>query len=378
MTNRTWLLLLVGVLLGLAAWWFTQNFGFVTERVHVGYRGEAAINRFYAARLLLEKLGMRVHQKADLAHLGTLPPRAVMILAANRNDVDPVTARELLAWVDRGGHLIIGAEYELPHDVLLDLLGVSIDYSDEDRAAGATVDTVSLPDGTPLRVELMPSTRLVDDDEQSEWRHEFRGGVRMLQLRRGEGRITLMSSLRMFGNARLGHFDHAELLARLTADSGGEIWLIRYLEAPSLPRWLWEHAAPVLAALAVFVLLALWRAMLRFGPLRPSPAPDRKSLLAHVHAMGRFYADQGQLAPLLRRLRADCDGLLDRAAPQMRGMDGSRRLKEAARLTRLRPRHLLSAFTETVSYPKDFTHAVRTLAQFRSRLARRVHQEESK
>ena len=44
MSNRAIILALVGALLGLGGWWFSQNFGFGPQRVWVGYSGEARVN----------------------------------------------------------------------------------------------------------------------------------------------------------------------------------------------------------------------------------------------------------------------------------------------------------------------------------------------
>ena len=64
--TRPLVLAIVGVLVALGAWWFTQNFGFSKERVHVGYSGEARVNPLFGARLLLERLGLRVQQQTQL------------------------------------------------------------------------------------------------------------------------------------------------------------------------------------------------------------------------------------------------------------------------------------------------------------------------
>jgi hypothetical protein len=369
MTRRSLFLIVGGALLGLLAWWFTQNFGFGEERVWVGYSGEARINRFFAARLLLEKLGYRVQQKTSLRELNTLAPRGVLLLGASRMNLDRVTAREILAWVQRGGHLILGAEHSWSEDPLMDLLGIEV--GEEERGQGPSVDTVRLPDGTALRVELTPSPPLIDEQARASWTHESEQGVRILQIVRGDGRITIFATLQPFTNRAIGRHDHAELLAWLAASDSGEVWIVRYLDAPSLLEWLWAHAAETLIALGVFLLLWLWRVVLRFGPLRPSPVPDRKSLVEHVRALGKFYAHEALLPYLLQRVRADAQAAFDRAVPELRGADASQQLKEASRLTRIRARDLLAAFTQAPHLAKDFTHAVRALALLRTRLRHR-------
>jgi hypothetical protein len=136
-----------------------------------------------------------------------------------------------------------------------------------------------------------------------------------------------------------------------------------------LPRWLVKNAMSFVAALGVFLALALWRVIPRFGPLQPNPQPDRRSLVEHLAAMGRFYCLQRQLPRLVQVVRQDGLDLLGARAPETRGQDATARLKTAARLTGLRPRELLQAFTSAAATPHEFTLAVRVLAAFRRQLA---------
>jgi hypothetical protein len=377
MTNRAIILAVAAVLIALGGWWFSKNYGFAPQRVWVGYSGEARVNPLFAARLLLERLGFKVQQQADFRKLGALPPGATVILAADRSELDPAGARALLTWVERdGGHLIIGVERELPRDILLHQINIEAHWKDrddeEDGPPAPGIDRIPMPDGTELRADLLPSPTLVDLDEDADaWRFSSRGGTRILQFAWGEGDITVLSTLRPFGNREIGRLDHAELLAQLTgADAAqpGELFMIRHLESPSLPTWLAEHAPAALAALPLFVLVWLWRVVPRFGPLAPSPAPDRKSLLEHIQAVGRFYLDQRQLARLLALLRAECLERFGRRAPHAQGLDDAARLREAARMTGVRPRDLVQAFNSRADTPADFFNAVRTLASFRRRL----------
>jgi hypothetical protein len=379
MTNRAIVLALVGALLAVGAWWFTRNYGFGPERVWVGFSGEARVNPFYAARLLLERLGFKVEQKADLRKLGALPPGGTLILAADRSELDPVAARRLLSWVERdGGHLIIGVERELPRDPLLAQINVEVSWAEGEQAGaqrpGPGVDRVPLADGAQLRVDLLPSPVLRDLDEDADaWRFESRGGVRILQFGWGEGQITVFSTLRPFTNREIGRLDHAELLAQMMEreDAPREVLIVRYLEPASLPGWLAEHAPAALIATALLLLVWLWRVVPRFGPLERSPAPDRKSLLEHIRAVGRFYADQRELGRLLQLLRAECLELFERAAPHAHGLDDAARLREAGRMTGVRPRDLAQALAARADTPTEFANAVRTLASFRRRLKRR-------
>ena len=366
MNRRALHLLLVGLALCLGAFLFTQNYAIVKDQVWVGMSGEARVNWLLAARMLLTRMGARVQESSDLARLDKFPVGGTIFLAADRGELDPPTAARLLSWVQDGGHLVLGVERPFAHDALLDALGVSA----QPDTSSFKADDVQLPDGTHLRVDLTPSPRLYDDEDAASWSHESHGAIRMLQIPYEEGTVTVLSTLRPFGNNAIGRLDHAELLWHLAGAHGHpvDVWLVRHLDIQSLPRWLMTHAMSVLVALAVFLLLALWRVMLRFGPLQPNAAPDRRSLVEHLSAMGRFYSMQRQLAKLIQIVRQDGLDLLAVRAPETRGQDGAARLKAAARLTGLRPRELLQAFTAAGATRHDFTLAVRVLAAFRHEL----------
>jgi len=363
-------LAVVGLALCLGAFLFTQNYAIVKDRVWVGMRGEARVNRLLAARMLLKRMGGRVQESTDLAQLDKFPVGGTIFLAADRGELDPPTAARLLSWVQDGGHLVLGVERPFTHDALLDMLGVSA-QPDELHMSETKADDFELADGTHLRIDISPSPRLFDNEDSASWYVESRGAVRMLQIPYEDGVVTVLSTFRPFSNYNIGRLDHAELLWRLASDNGHpvDVWLVRHLDLQSLPRWLAKNAMPFLAALAVFLLLALWRVMLRFGPLQPDPAPDRRSLVEHLSAMGRFYSMERQLTKLIQVIRQDGLDLLAARAPETRGQDGAVRLKSAARLTGLRPRELLQAFTGPAATPHEFTLAVRVLSAFRRQLA---------
>jgi hypothetical protein len=381
LSNRALVLALVGVLLGVLAWWFTQNFGFSKERVYVGLSGEARANPYFAARLLLERLGMRVHQTVEVSSPQALPRGATLVLAAARAKLDPPTVEALLEWVEGGGHLVVGVEGDLERDWLLSSLEVSAEWPQEDPDSGGracpapdegSIEDVVLPDGRTLKAGFEGGPVLVDQGKGHLWRHESQDGTRILALGWGDGRVTLFSTLRPFDNRHLGKLDHAELLWGVLGDSPSrELFLVRYLDSASLPKWLWERAPLALVAAGVFLLLWLWRVVPRFGPLLPGDGVDRRSLLEHIRAVGRFHADQRRQGRLLEVLRADCLELFGRVAPLARGLDGAARLREASRLTRIHPRELLHAFSGAPATRHDFSNMVRTLARFRRQLTRR-------
>lgn len=370
MNNRVLYLIVGGVGLCALVFWFTQTYTLQKERVWVGMQGEARVNQLLAARLLLQRMGARVQESSDLHRLDDFPSTGTLFFAADRSQLDPSQVRRLMLWVKRGGHLVVAAGPARHRDQLLDAAGVHVS-ADADSKPSLGPEDVELPDGSHVRAVLRSPVVLDAAPGATDWRHTYRGATRMLQLPTGDGLITVMSTFRPFTNREIGRFEHAELLWWLASEDERPVpvWLVRHLDLQSLPQWLVKNALPVVVALAIFLLLWLWRVIPRFGPIQPDPQPDRRSLSEHLRAVGRFYSMQRKLPTLLQSLRQDGLDLLDQKAPETRGLDGAARLKSAARLSGLRARDLLHAFTAEIRTPHDFTLATRTLSQFRHRLS---------
>jgi len=374
-TRRAVILALTGVLLGVVTWWFTTHFGFTTQRVYVGYSGEARRDPWFASRLLLERMGKQVTTQTLLTSTATLAPGATLVLPAYRAGMDPPLVHALLDWVEQGGQLIAGVESPYGKDALLEAFDVRAQWPDDDdeRPAQPQVpEVIALPDGRRLRADLRHSV-VLDGGPTAVWRHTGPEGDRILVFERGRGRIVVLSTVEPFHNAELNRLDHAPLLWHLVQDAAPGVVVVRHLDSVTLFAWLREHALAALVALAALLALWLWRVTPRFGPLQPGSSGARRSLLEHLQAVGRFHADHNHLARLLHQVRGEAQALFERAAPLSAGLEGPARLREASRLTRLRPRELLQAFTGSVSTRHEFSNAVRTLAAFRRRLARSAH-----
>lgn len=377
MSRRAIVLVLIGLALGITGWWLTRNFGFTTQRVFVGYSGEARQDAYFAARLFLEGMGKQVARQAMLRSADTLPPGATVVLQGSRANLDPPLVRGLLAWVEGGGRLIVGAEWAWAKDPLLDALGVAVESAEEPEPDDRQFEAVTLGDGTRLRAALQRSV-LLRHEGPAAWRHTGPQGDRILVLQHGRGRVVVFSTLSLFNNGGLEQFDHAPLLWHFVERTGPQVVLVRQLERTSLAGWLDRHARPALAALAGLILLWLWRVVPRFGPLRPHQAPERRGLVEHLRAVGRYHAQQRQLGVLLQRVRDDAQAVFARSAPLAASLDGAGRLREASRLTRLRPRELMQAFTAAATTRHEFANAVRTLAAFRRRLASGANRDDNR
>ena len=93
------ILVLVGATLS-----FLNTFELKETEEHVGFKGEAKTNNLYAARLFLKSMGIPAQRQERLS---TLPDTdTVLIIDTQRYTLSTQKIEELLAWVERGGHLI--------------------------------------------------------------------------------------------------------------------------------------------------------------------------------------------------------------------------------------------------------------------------------
>jgi hypothetical protein len=376
---RPWLpALVIALVAALAALWISQNFELVTERGWSGEQGEAAANPFYAARLLLTRMGAQVQQGSVLEGLDDFPTSGTLFLA-DHEDITPAVAKSLHQWVVEGGRLVVVAQppaAQVPkgrpqRDPLMHELGVVVTRVGKGYSRGE-VEDVTLADGTVVRAALTHGVTLQSIRGAAQWEHRSDNQVLMLEREEGDGDFIVMSSFVPFQNKSIGSHQHAELLWRLAAPEGvaGPVWLVRRLHSLSLPQWLWQHAPAVLGAAALLLLLSLWRVVPRFGPLIPVSRPDRRSLTEHLAAMGRFYASQRRLGKLIDALRQDALDALAARVPEARTADAAARLQAAAQASGIPARDLAPAFAADASTAREFTASVRLLQTFRQRLTR--------
>jgi hypothetical protein len=322
--------------------------------------------------MLLQRMGSKVEQSRDLDRLSRFASSGTVFLT-DRSDLTPPVAHALRSWVRGGGHLVIAVENAVPHETLLHDLGITVQVA-KDSTGPPEAEAIELPDGSRVRAALPRSPSLHFARERADWWYEVNGVVPMMQLTDGRGRVTVMSSFAPFHNRALGRHQHAELFWHLASENGapGTVWLVRKLQTQSLPGWLVANALPALIALGILLIVFLWRVMPRFGPLVAPSVPDRRSLTEHLAATGRFYSSQGQLTALIKILRQDALDALASRVPEVHGEDGAARLKTAARVSGMRPRELLYAFTAAAGSAREFGAAVRILREFRAQLAHGV------
>jgi len=293
--------------------WFRANFDRETNKVMVGFRGEAQRNPWLAAERLLARMNLPASDLREYDGLRKLQPDSVLVLPQGRQTLSESLRAGIVDWVQSGGFLVIEAEHPSIRDSLIDEFGVKrVEDADNSKAnehrqgaSGISRNNGELDvnanhidrDSLDLTVVKLPGSVLTSlvwmeaDFSLVSERAWFRAGTdysaNILMLREGDGNVVVVNDLDFFINP-------------------GQ---------PSLMKWLRTHAWAPISAAALAVLLWLWKSIPRFGPVAPDPERARRRLLDHLRASGRFLWARGQGGRLLEVSREACLRKISRALP---------------------------------------------------------------
>ncbi|MDQ8036883.1 MAG: DUF4350 domain-containing protein [Pedobacter sp.] len=339
--KRWWPLLVLALLLAA----FFACFTLEERERDTGYSSEARMNQWLAAGRLLEKQGQKIRFAPSY---GRLPRQAdVIVLATPVEYLDAAEQEALLAWVKKGGHLVselqtVSEEDEEPD--ASDLLYKTVGVRHYDAAEPETPPAASTSAQTPAPAKYATAkeahsrflpTRIANEGDirstldadyfltysqpKPEWTVSSGERAHALRFALERGHITVLSDLLWMHNGNLAVADNAALLWRVVnAKAGATVWLIHGEERPSLFSLLLEHASLLLKAIALFVLVWLWQASRRFGPVQPPQENNRRRLGEHLEASGRYLMQLGATDTLLNASRQRLLNQLQRQHPQWR------------------------------------------------------------
>ncbi|WP_426341228.1 DUF4350 domain-containing protein [Pseudoduganella sp. S-14] len=191
----------------------------------------------------------------------------------------------------------------------------------------------------------------------------------------GEGRgkvamVAVDAADSYFDNDALRQFDHGELLLLLAGQSGphAAVMLVQHNEPVGWAAWLWQHARLVVLGLAALLLLWVWSASRRFGPMLPEAAGARRALIEHIEASGRWLwrLPQGR-ALLLQAVRKSTEKHVLRRLPELHALGPAERARRLARLAKLPEAQVSDALLGApASRAADFTRQISILQQLRA------------
>jgi len=381
MTRRA-LLISLAVLIAVASGvgLFLVLFKPVTEQLPLPPKGEAAYNPLYALKLSLRAQGLETstYSNLNLAEL-VLRDGDTVLLFTRPEALTEAQAQRLLAWVARGGHLIMpGPESVGAAGPLADALGLKAsNYEDEDEESedgddlprdcshiGAKAEdrTQSVLLCGPRFIASSSEFVMSDGDAQR--------GYRFARAAWGLG-VVSVTELDFLDNRHLNTAVARELAFQVLAPRLGKggFHLVYSADVPSLWRLLllygWPVLLPLLLALAAWLI---WRGQ-RFGPLLPRPEAHRRALLEHVQAAGEFAFRRGRGMALHTSVLALFKQRLLRRDPALAALDGEalvQALSERLSMDAARIRQALKPLG--MQRPDVFQQSISTLLQMRNRL----------
>ncbi|HDS1581243.1 TPA: DUF4350 domain-containing protein [Stenotrophomonas maltophilia] len=356
----------------------------VTETLTLPPQGEAGYNPLYVLGQALRADGIDVHSRPRLElQQMTLAPDDTVVLLQDSSELPAPTARQLLDWVGRGGHLLVRTPPPAEDDAsstqgpLLDQLGVDSLFQRSE------CQPFQIDEGLP-RNEFCGSRRFTLGFAARAQAERRWGGDRDLvfaRLQHGQGRVSVLADMEFMrgdldpdaGPAGAGLHDPAHRdLARYLLDPNygkGAVWLIYASRPPSLWSRVFYQGWPLWAPLLLALLGWLWARAQRFGSVQPSPVLERRSLLEHVRASGELLLRFGHgtrlydavLALFLHRLRL--------RAPLAAALEGAPREQAIAALLKWPQGRVASALTPPPPHDTSaLRERIRLLLQMRSLL----------
>ncbi|MWV11439.1 DUF4350 domain-containing protein [Pseudomonas sp. R-28-1W-6] len=404
------------------------------KTLKLGPAPEVDADPYLAAEYFLRERQIAVSRADGLAVLRQLPaPGQTLMLLSSREDMTPRQARQVLEWTAKGGHLVFVAEslwdeeQGKSDDLLLDSLGIQqhltedldeaadgdedSSTSEADEQADADADSATdsdaaepaeaagdnedelgeavaaqveaedddrYPELTKLYLENEQAPAYVDFDtdfhlyDAKNRAHAWANSgaaTHMLQLYHGDGLVTVLTDAWLWQNDSIDAYDNAWLLWYLSQDSS--VTLLYSKVRDSLLSQLFEHYPAALTALALLIVLLLWHAGLRHGPLQSPPSHARRQLEEHLRGSADFLLRRTSQQHLLHSLQRDIQRRARHRHPGFERLAVADQWQVLGRLTRIptsaisqamrpAPAHKLSA--------ADFTRQVANLQTLRNAL----------
>ncbi len=374
---------LILLLLLFFGFWFVNNFEYKEIDADYTLTGEAQKNPFYAARIFLRKMGYDA-RKLGITELKQSPPakNETLIIATNRVTLRKHESDAILDWVAKGGHLVIqpGAqnynydidkEIEPEEDLLLDQIGIQGVYS-SDAVWSDAADDYLFPDVSEDIEINFDGFYILTGETDDDIIFFDANGTHLIHRKYQNGAVTILSDIDFLTNSNIDDFDHARALIeilRLRSSMTAKIWLLNDEEMPSLIALLWENTFPLVVVSLLMLGIWLSGAFFRFGPLLPQPVAERRQLLEHIDASGKFFWKNQRKQRLTQSVRTALHKKIARSYPGWEQLSPQEQRTRMIELLDM-PESTLSNLLDTDSelQPQDFTRLIRQLENTRKQL----------
>lgn len=368
MRTRTGFLVVLGIALaGLLGYILYHSIEMYEETITKGWSNKALRNPLLAAEQYLRSNDFNIDSSNSLNSLDGFSERGVVFVSDSRQIQTQKRVDSLFDWMQKGGHLIVGAEIQNDdgRNLLLQHFGikkeeVDCECNDTDvdqkeiklsellRDANRKIREGSKKGGKTEKdlieekIDESKLTKLYFTDVKQPLLIDFKldvalvhpafykqsadipeglkpsywvanqAGVQFVQFLVGDGLLTVLSEGSIWRSSDIAKVDHAYLLSILM-DHDKKGLLLYGLQMPSLLSILVSTMPEFMMAAALLLLMWLLHKSRRFGPVRQVEAGTRRSLDEHIIACGEllWHARKGQEIMIdirdvmLRRIKAE-------------------------------------------------------------------------
>lgn len=382
------IVLLAAAVIGGGVAWFLHTYEKVEREIALPPRGEAGYNPLYALKKALQVDGVKVEsrQRLNLA-AQQLGAHDTLLILNDPRTMTPVESRRLLEWVAGGGHLLVRTPPTAIHEEetsvpILEDIGIFLsDQSPECEPLQV--------EGQDSHIEFCSGRRFYFDEVEPElsW-GDLQADYVYARLAHGKGHVDVLADFDFLTNkgstdsgflgmvkddqsGGLRDGPHRALARQVLAPNYGQgtVHLVYAAQMPSLLRTVLTQGWPVWVPLALALLAWLWLRMQRFGPLRPSPPAERRSLLEHVRASGEHLFRYNKRALLYAAVRNSFLARLRRRDPVAAALSGEAQIGAIAERLNISADKIRTALQPPSSHDKPaFRDRISTLIQLRNRI----------
>lgn len=364
------LLVVAGIAVIVGSWYATHER--VEEERWVGLRGEARINDYHAAELLIRELGFEAESRSTLTPSEWMPdPTDTVVLSLSEAIAIGDERSVVLDWIANGGHLVLLPPAYSSQAIDSFLAEFSLQLVDiEEPDADSETESIEYDNEYQIEQSWVSQDIVLTDDNDAE---VIRSNGMIFAARReyDQGYVTLLADHMPFGNLALDEGDNARLFADVVVGEleSGKVWIT--FEATFSPLWqlIWNAASLLVITLVLFFVLWIWHAMPAFGPKQALELTARRSIIEHIRASGVFAWRKNGGGHLMQ---SSTQALVHEAAAKHPGLSKGSAEEQAriiARITGMSAQKVMDALHgQPDPKQREFTNSMQKLQSIRKEL----------
>lgn len=367
--KRRWLIsAAVVAALALLVSWIARNTYWDVVTIPRFLRGEAASNPFYAIQRFVEELGAESERRRTM---GELPSTSSVLMLSHWNwGLIESRRADLERWVENGGRLLLDGTLAGNEGAFEDWSGLSKEHgfrqvegaaeagdefilADSCRTLNLTMGTAqSEPDRSTYEVCGLAQMGWIEAARNLEWALEDKNGMQVVRVALGRGKVILVNGTPFATREMLEANNGTMFVDAVLLRRDDHVVFLSEEDHASILTLIWVYGAPAVLLALTFIMLALWRNSIRFGPFEAPPPTSRRSLGEQIRGTGQFVfrTDSG------RALHAAMVRALHEAArhrvPSYETLPMEERIAAIARIAELDS----DSLTETVKFGGSRSH----------------------